>query len=154
MENLNFYYRIVEGAISQIGIDPETCRGENPGQWTLTRGTVKVYLDLWHIKKEGRAYFQVMSKIMPIPTDRREDFYRELLEINDKFFGVAFSIYKDYVWIKTIREVKGMDENETHAMIMRVRNYSDSYDNKLKAKYLPGDFIVDMNAGPGPSSDR
>lgn len=150
MENLDFYYRMIDTAIAKLGVDPEACRGERKGQWTLTKGSAKVWLDLWHIEKEGRAYFQAMCPVLPVPTKNLEAFYRELLEINDKLFGVAFTIYKEWAWIKTIREVAGMDENEAFAMITRVGNYGDQYDDVLKQKY--SDNPPPPPTGPGNAS--
>ena len=137
MANLDPKYKLVETAIARLGVDPAKCRGQKPGQWSLIRGSVKVWLDLWHIEKENRAYFQVMSPVVKIPTEQKEQFYEELLKINDKLFGVAFSLYKENAWIKVIREVDGMDENEAFAMITRVGNYADKYDDELKNKYFP-----------------
>lgn len=136
MKKLEHHYKTVEAAITRLGIEPEKCRGENAGQWMIVRGSVTVYLDLWYIEKRGRAYFQVMAPVIKIPTKRREQFYEELLRLNNRFFGVAFSVDDTNAWIKVIREVDGMDDSEALAMISRVGNYADKYDDELKLRYF------------------
>jgi hypothetical protein len=134
-DNLALYYTIVEEAILQLGVDPVGCRGKQPGQWNLRKGSARIWLDLWHIQNEQRAYFQAMSPIMPLPTERSEPFFKELLQINDKLFGVAFAVYDEWAWLKSIREVEGMSVAEALAIIRRIGYYADEYDNQLMDKY-------------------
>lgn len=137
-EDLSKYYGMVEECISRLGVDPAICRHETTaGKWSLVKGSAKVWIDVWHIENEGRAYFQVMSPVMQIPVDNRGALFQELLQINDKLFGVAFTIFNDWVWLKVIREVKGMDGDEAFAMLTRIGNYADQYDDLLINKYSP-----------------
>ncbi|MBX7094501.1 MAG: YbjN domain-containing protein [Flavobacteriales bacterium] len=129
------YYNIVENCIRNLGVDPALCRGENPGQWSLVKGSAKVWIDVWYIEREQREYIQVMCPVMEVNTSNPQDLYKELLEINDKLFGCAFTIYNNWVWLKVIRECAGIDEAETSAMILRIGNYSDQYDDYLIGKY-------------------
>lgn len=54
----------VEGAIKKMNIDPNLCKGDKVGQYNMVHGSVNVWIDVWHIERENRAYFQVMSPIM------------------------------------------------------------------------------------------
>ena len=72
---------MIESCISRLGIDPIVSRGKNPGQWTLLKGSAKVWIDCWHIEKEGRSYFQVMSPVMKVPEDKKESFLFRLAVI-------------------------------------------------------------------------
>jgi hypothetical protein len=140
MEDLKVYYQMVEDCISRLGVDPVSARGTEEGQWSLVKGSAKVWLDLWHIEKESRAYFQVLSpvlKMTDVPDLRRAELLEELLKINHSLYGVAFTIHNDFLWIKVIREADGMDSNEAMAMMTRVGTYSDEYDDYLRDKYLP-----------------
>ncbi|MCB0839049.1 MAG: YbjN domain-containing protein [Bacteroidetes bacterium] len=134
--DLTQYYELVESCIRELGVDPVTCRNE-PGKWTLKKGSATVWIDLWHIERENRPYYQVMSPVMRIPKDikLKNLLFEELLAINDKLFGVAFTIYQGWVYLKVIREVDGMDQNEAMAMLHRVGNYADQYDDDLISKY-------------------
>jgi hypothetical protein len=137
MNNLNYYYNIIENAIAKIGLDPQVARQKRAGQWTITKGKIPVWIDVFHIEKEGRVYFQVASPVMKMPGTDNGALAQELLELNNQLFGVAFSTNKGNVFIRTIREAEGLDINEAYSMIMRVGNYADQYDDILKQKY-PG----------------
>ncbi len=130
------YINIIEEAIKLIGIDPATCRGEKPTQWNLTKGSASVWLDLWHIEKEARAYFQAISPVLSLDTvSNVAALTKELLELNHQLYGTAFTIYNNTVFVKVIREADGMDATEANAMILRVGSYADQYDDYLKNKY-------------------
>jgi hypothetical protein len=135
--DLQPYFDVVESGIADLGVNPVDCRGENPGQWNLKKGETTVWVDLWHIEKEDRPYFQVMSPIFQIPTDEtiKNKIFAELLEINDTLYGVAFTVYKDWIYIKVIREAEGMDKGESLAMLLRVGNYADQHRTELAAKH-------------------
>lgn len=138
--DLSPYYKVVEDAIQQLGIDPALCRGEKGGQWNLKKNDVNVWIDLWYIEREQRPYYQVMAPILQLPADNREKLYEELLQINDSLYGVAFTLYKDWVYLKVIREVEGMDDKEAFAMLTRIGNYADVYKQDLHDKYTKDDF--------------
>lgn len=135
MSDLNVYYNMVETCIRDLGVDPALCRGEQAGQWSLKKGSASVWIDVWHIERENRAYFQVLAPVMQIPTANLQAFYQELLELNYTFYGVAFVKYNDWIYVKVIRETDGLEQKEAAAMINRVGWYADEYDDKLKARY-------------------
>jgi hypothetical protein len=135
VEDLASQYQIVEDAIRALGVDPVTCRRKTQGQWNLRKGSARVWVDLWYIESEKRSYFQVMSPVVPIPKDNQEKFFEELLRINDKLFGVAFTVYDGWSWLKVIREVEEMSVKEAQAIMVRVGNYADLYDDRLQLAY-------------------
>lgn len=131
MKDLSQQYHIVEEAIRQLGVDPVTCRRKTEGQWNLRKGSARVWIDLWYIPSERRSYFQVMSPVVPIPKDNREAFYEYLLQITDKMYGVSTTLYDGWAWMKAIREVEDMSITEAKALLVRVGNYADHYDDIL-----------------------
>lgn len=135
MENLQHYYQMVENCITELGVDPAICRGEQAGQWSLKKGSASVWIDLWHIEKEGRAYFQVLAPVMQVPPNNQQAFFQELLEINYTLYGVAFVKFNDWIYVKYIREADGLEQKEIGATMNRVGWYADEYDDKLKVKY-------------------
>lgn len=152
MEYLKRYYNIVEECIVRLGVDPNTCREpDKEGQWTLRKGSAQVWVDVFHSERENRAYYQVMSPIMTLPEKSQCEFYREVLEINDQLFGVAFTIYKDRLWLKVIREADGLDVDEAFNMLTRIGNYGDKYDDILIQKYSDAQSVRgDESIAPGP----
>lgn len=147
MDNLNFYYNIVENAIAKLGLDPQVARRQQAGKWTITKGKIPVWIDVYYIEREKRIYFQVASPVMKMPGTNNGKIAQELLALNNQLFGVAFCTNKHHVYIKTIREAEGLDMNEAFSMILRVGNYADKYDHVLKQKY-PGWVTADFKQNP------
>jgi len=87
-----------------------------------------------------------MAPVVEIPTDNTEAFYREILEINHNLYGVGMTKFQSWIYVKTIRELDGLDGGEMMAMINRVGNYADDYDDKLRNKYWGG---AAKGGGPG-----
>lgn len=132
---LEAYFRIIEKAILKIGIDPEKCRGEKTGRWSLQKGSINIMIDVWMLEKEQRTYFQTVAPIMKIPKGSNSVLTEELLEINHALFGAAFSIFQEIIYLKTTREIEGLDVSEAYQTILRIGNYADYYDDILKGKY-------------------
>lgn len=139
MSDLTQHYQIIENCIKRLGVDPAVCRGEKPGQWNLKKGSASVWIDVFKREKDYYGYFQCMAPVVQIPQNRKEEFYQELLELNHSLYGVAMTKYKDWIYIKTIRELKDMSEDEAFAMITRIGNYADDYDDKFRNKYFDQD---------------
>ncbi|MEN8123328.1 MAG: YbjN domain-containing protein [Bacteroidota bacterium] len=144
--DLQAFYQMVEDNISKLGVDPAVCRGEKAGQWNLKKGSANVWIDVWETEKKDYGYFQCMAPVVEIPTNNTEAFYREVLEINHNLYGVGMTKYQSWIYVKTIRELAGLDGGEMMAMINRVGNYADDYDDKLRNKYWGG---AAKNDGPG-----
>lgn len=136
MQDLTFYYQMIEKIIANWGVDPATTRGQKEGQYSLKKGSASVWVDIWYVESQKRSYFQVMAPIMRLPLpDRQAAFFQELLEINDRLYGVAFTVYNGWAWLKHIRETDNLDQPEAEAMLNRVGVYADQYDDILKEKY-------------------
>lgn len=150
-ENLKYYYGIVENCIHRLGIDPALCRSKDTeGHWDLNRGEIIVWIDVWHIERENRAYFQAVAPIMEIPALRTHEFYEDLLRANDELFSVAFTLYNNWTCLKVIREVEGLDDDEAFNMITRVGNYGLEYLKKLLKKYGKQGDSLDKRGGFAP----
>ena len=138
------YYRMVEECIRRLGVNPDNCRGDRTGQYNLSKGSASVWIDFF--ENDGRGYYQVVSPVMAIPDSNRDALYHDLLQINDALYGVAFSVYGDWVWLKAIREVDNMDADEAMAILLRIGNYADHYDDYLRQRYE----FADPSIKPGP----
>jgi hypothetical protein len=137
MANIQDYYKIVEDSISELGVDPNSCRDDNElGAWALMRGDQEVWIDCWYVEDEDQVYFQVLAPIFETPDDLPVEFYRELLELNYTLFGVSFGIFKNMLALKVIREANGMDKDEAVAIIGTIGNYASEYGPNLSVKYL------------------
>lgn len=143
------FYDTIERAIAEIGIEADLCRARDEegnviaGQWNLKKGEQSVWVDVWYIEREERAYFQVLAPMMELPPFVNPQLFREVAEINYDLYGVAMSVYKDRLYIKVIREAEGLDAKEALGMIYRVGNYASHYEPILREKYF-------NNAGNAP----
>lgn len=134
---LSPYYTVVEAALQKNGVDPVAVRGAKPGQWSIWREHINVMVDVWFIEREGRPYFQVMAPMLSLKNAHTPSLYREVLEANDRLYGVSFTIYQDILWLKTIRECEGLDIEEAFAAILRVGAYGLEYEPYFKQKIQP-----------------
>jgi hypothetical protein len=137
---IEHYHNLVEQVLTEYKVDPATARGQNPGQWNLKLGSASVWVDIFQTKDaQGNltqnGYFQVIAPICEVPVNNQHLFTKELLEANHSLYGVAFTIYKDWAYIKSIRELMGLDKTEVMSTFDRVGIYADEWDDKLKTKY-------------------
>ncbi|HEY6162021.1 MAG TPA: YbjN domain-containing protein [Bacteroidia bacterium] len=135
MERIEHYYEMIDNIIKGFGVDPSACKSETPGQWNLKKGSAPVWVDVWKMQDQEYGYLQIMAPICEVPVNNQHLFTKELLEINHQLYGVAFTIYKEWAYLKMIRELDGLDESEALAMFNRIGNYADQYDDILKNKY-------------------
>lgn len=147
MQPIQTYYEMVERVITELGVDPKLCRGQNLGQWSMRLGSASVWIDVFQSKDaQGNyidgGYLQIMAPIMDVPAERKVEFFQELLEINHKLYGVGFTKFENGIYIKSIRELENLEQSEVMATFRRVGYYSDDYDDMLKGKYA--------GAGRGP----
>ncbi|MCF6240106.1 MAG: YbjN domain-containing protein [Bacteroidales bacterium] len=132
--DLQNYYELIEKAIENLGVDPATVR-EKTGQWNLKKGSAVIYINVWNDEKNQDIYFQASSTVARIPENNKEAFFSEILDINAKIFGVTMGKIDPWIFVRHVREMKGLDESEIITTINRVANYSDIYDDYLKEKY-------------------
>jgi hypothetical protein len=142
MQPIQHYYDLVEEVIRDLKVDPALCRGTQSGQWNMRLGSANVWIDVFQSKdKDGNVmnygYLQLMAPVCDVPVNNQHIFTKELLEINHSLYGVAFTIFKDKAYIKSIRELEGLDKSEVKSTFDRIGIYADDYDDKLKAKYFP-----------------
>jgi hypothetical protein len=142
MQSIQHYYNMVEEVITGLGVDPATCRGDQPGQWNLKLGSASVWVDVFQSKDaDGNlidyGYLQILAPVCEVPVNNQHIFTKELLEINHTLYGVGFTIFGNNAYIKAIRELEGLDKSEVSSTFNRVGVYADDWDDKLKAKYFP-----------------
>lgn len=142
MSELNHYYEIVEQGIAQVVDNIASTRRDEKGSWTLYKGDIEIWVDLWEIEqglrgsRQNLPYFQVMSVLETVPANVNPALFKELLEINYKLYGVAFCISHDRLILKIIREAEFLNAEEVYFMILRVGNYASEYAPLIINKYL------------------
>jgi Putative bacterial sensory transduction regulator len=136
MPDLKPYYDMVENCIQELGVEPIKARMPNKeGEWELTKGSITVWVSITYLEQNKTSYIQVLSPVVNVPANNILKFYEDLLETNHTLYGVAFTKYDKWIYVKAIRETEGLDQNEVFNMITRVGNYADMYDDVFWAKY-------------------
>ncbi len=136
MQDLTPYYQMVERCFTALGIAPETSRTEQPGEWLVTKGDARIHVFVKYMEQNKDAYFWAVAPVCEIASEeQRKFFYEELLETNHTLYSAAFTKYDKWIYIKTIRELRGLDVDEMYNLINRVGNYADMYNDILWAKY-------------------
>lgn len=85
----------------------------------------------------GQAVVAIAPLFKAPPADRREEFYRQLLEYNAFMGGMAaFAIQPDgWVVVHAGRSRKGLDAHELATLVSGVGKFADEFDDKLIAAF-------------------
>jgi hypothetical protein len=86
----------------------------------------------------GQAVVAIAPLFRAPPEERREEFYRKLLEHNAYMGGVAsFAVQPDgWVVLHSGRSRKGLDAHELATLVTAVGRYADDFDDKLIAEFF------------------
>jgi hypothetical protein len=137
MENIEEYYKIIESALLDLGVDPETCRDENQeGSWSISSANILLYMDCWQDTEQNVVVFQLLSPLFEIPEAMPAEFYNEILELNFVTVGTSFSKLNNTLVLKSITDLGLNDKAEVNAMINRVGFYAEKYGESLSVKYF------------------
>ncbi len=134
--DLTPYYQAVEDCVTELGIDPKLCRGKHTGQWNLRKNSIEVRVDVFKKEKDKFGYFQCIAAVSKIPETRTLEFYEDVLEKSHQLFGVGLTKYKEWIYIKIIRELEGIEKTEIMNSMQRIGNYAVTLSNDFKDKYF------------------
>lgn len=89
------------------------------------------------IGTSGSAIVAIAPLFKAPPTERREEFYRRLLEHNAYMGGMAsFAVQPDgWVVLHAGRSRKGLDAQEFATLVSGVGRFADEFDDKLIAEF-------------------
>lgn len=147
--NFSDYASMFERTLTQMGIDPSTCRSNNPNEWVLQRGSARVIAFLRtstdHTGELG--VLVIISPIMAVPTDKdkQSELAKTLLSFNHSFINERFTYAEGWIYLMTARALEGLSEGEIATMVDSLSYWADVSDDKLKAQF--GDASNDINGG-------
>ena len=55
--DLNKTSKLIENYIRDLKVDPVACRGDKPGQWSLTYKGVPVWIDVFNFPTNPERYY-------------------------------------------------------------------------------------------------
>jgi hypothetical protein len=127
--------QLVEQYFKRRNLDPK--QQEIPGSdghgWWLTEGSAKVNIFVQNTA-EGPA-LRVTSPIVFIPETSRENFYRQLLDLNNKLSTCHLATENNFVLVLAQRNTTGISQEEFDTIIWNVAYVADSIDDKLADKF-------------------
>jgi hypothetical protein len=120
------------GAAVQVELDPL----DEDGYTDVRRGSATVGINV--LEEHGILLF--LSRIMDVPKEGREGFYRRLLELNFLVTSDgAFAIDKDRdaVYLRALRRLSGLDYEEFEDLLHTIATVADEWDDRLSELFPP-----------------
>lgn len=124
-EMVNDYIRRFGGSVG-VELDPL----DEDGYTDVRRGSATIGINV--LGEHGILLF--LSRIMPVPREGREAFYRRLLELNflvtsDASFAIDKD--KDAVYLRALRRLSGLDYEEFEDLLHTMASVADEWDDRL-----------------------
>ena len=109
---------------------------DEDGYTDVRRGSATVGVNV--LEEHGILLF--LSKIMDVPREDRETFYRRLLELNflvtsDGAFAIDKD--KDAVYLRALRRLSGLDYEEFEDLLHTIATVADEWDDRLAELFPP-----------------
>jgi hypothetical protein len=117
------FYKLVDDAITDLGLNPDEVRGEQPGQWNLKKGKFDIMVDLW--EQENQYIFQVVAPLCGMPEGNREAFMLHLLEKNYGLSSLAYAVLNETVFLKYTTEASSMIKEHVVAILTKIAFYAE-----------------------------
>ncbi len=120
------------GAAVGVELDPL----DEDGYTDVRRGSATVGINV--LEEHGLLLF--LSRIMDVPREGREAFYRRLLELNFLVTSDgAFAIDKDRdaVYLRALRRLSGLDYEEFEDLLHTIATVADEWDERLGELFPP-----------------
>lgn len=136
--NTEKLYDIIEKGILKMGVEPETARGQQSGQWDFSRGSASIAVGLTQNDRFPNGYFYVTSVLMSeldVPAIKKEAFYQNLLEINATLVNMHLAVSEGWLLLISNRDAQGLDDIEVAIAINELSFYADELDDQLKDKF-------------------
>ncbi|HXE72233.1 MAG TPA: YbjN domain-containing protein, partial [Candidatus Nitrosotenuis sp.] len=118
------------------GVDPARlllAEGEGSTSWLVKAHTALVVISVFEVS--GQGYLRITSPIVYVPADRREHFYRRLLDLNSEMVSAALATVGDVVHVVSVRPLQDLDPTEADDLIRRVCYYADMLLDRLGGEF-------------------
>lgn len=125
-----FSAKVSEATGGAVAFDPLDANGYT----SVSRGSATIGINV--LADQDLLLF--LARLMKIPSGRREELFRFLLELNyGATSDAAFAIEKetDTVCLRTMRSVAGLDYEEFEEMLHTIAAVADEWDDALIARF-------------------
>jgi Putative bacterial sensory transduction regulator len=132
------YVEVIQTVIGSL--DPNhtamVSSGSNSYLWKFTYGSVEVFVQLSGETDED--ILSVWADILALPVQNQADLMGKLLQMNwDRTLESRFAIANNHVVAMSTRTVADLSPGEISRAITLVADVADTYDDELKAAFLP-----------------
>ena len=131
------HIRTIEEAFKKLGLDPKDAKSPIQGAWIFKRGsaTIRVMLNSTPTSNGDQKTLAMMAHIMPIPSRKKGDFFRRLLEMNSSFINERFEIFDNEIYVTAVRYLEGLDSDEVVDIMREISETADFVDDKLRKDF-------------------
>lgn len=120
---LETYYKLVDEAITALGLNPDETRGEQAGQWNLKKGRFDIMIDVW--EQENHFLFQVVCPLCMLPDENREAFMSHMLQKNYGMSSLAYAIMEESVFLKHTTEMNMLTKENITSLLTKTAFYAE-----------------------------
>lgn len=134
--SLEPYRILIEQILTDFGIDPSKNAEVAQDQrlsWFLQRGSASIFVEVF--EEDDDSYFMIDCPLLMMPSSGLEEFFRRLLEINDRLVEASFVVRGQEIHLVGIRPLRGLDAIEAKDMMDRISSWADSLDNQLSEEF-------------------
>lgn len=107
---------------------------DDNGYTQARKGSVSIGINVM----EDHGVLLFMAPVMPVPDQKREAFYRRLLELsflNTADAAFAIDAQRDEVFVRALRRLSGLDYEEFEDLLATVGKVADEWDDVLKREF-------------------
>lgn len=126
---LEQYYKKVDEAVTNLGLNVEEIRGEQPGQWNLKKGRFDIMVDVW--EQENQYLFQIVCPLCGIPEDNRDGFLLLLLQKNYGLSSITYAVMENAVFLKYTTEATSLTSENIVSLLTKTAFYAE------KSEFVP-----------------
>jgi hypothetical protein len=127
------HYKLVDAAISDLGLNPDEVKGDQPGQWNLKKGKFDIMIDVW--EQEKQFLFQIVAPLCALPSENKEGFLLYLLQKNYGLSSIAYAVMEDAVYLKHTTEISSLTKENIVMLMTKTAFYAEQSD------FVPQDEI-------------
>ena len=120
---IHTFYKLVDEAISELGLSPDETKGEQPGQWNLKKGKFDIMVDVW--EQEKQFLFQIVSPLCTLPEENKEGFMLHLLQKNYGLSSLAYAIMDNSVFLKHTTEMGSLTKENIVMLLTKTAFYAE-----------------------------
>jgi hypothetical protein len=135
--SIDEHARMIERILTDV-TDKKFTRIQNQSGrgWAFTHGSARIEAYLTYGVDNKAAYLQVVAPIVTLsPESPVLPLYRFMLEENLNMVTAAFGIYETTIYIFYERPLEGLDAVEAKAIMTKIADYADDYDNYIVDNY-------------------